>query len=187
MNLMGMFLPFMGAFVVLLVLSRLIVSAADEHRKALETENGRLEFNPNPRGYWEVYLFIACLGYVVLASFLNGIKSGIAPAFFCAGFISLLLLAFPGSVVVDKNGLGQVYWLRGEKRIAWSDVAKVSVDEKKREITILGKVRHQDRPHAPTSRSRTPAPGTQITLQRKASRRTETTAGELSVACQTCR
>ncbi|HSZ16549.1 MAG TPA: hypothetical protein VK764_05575 [Terracidiphilus sp.] len=139
MNLMGMFLPFMGAFVVLLVLSRLIVSAADEERKALETENGRLEFNPNRRGYWGVYLFIACLGYVVLASFLNGIKSGIAPAFFCAGFIALLLLAFPGSVIVDKNGLGQIYWLRGEKRIAWSDVSKVSLDEKKREVTIVGK------------------------------------------------
>jgi hypothetical protein len=139
MSLMGMFLPFMGAFVVLLLLSRLIVSPADEERKALETDNGRLEFTPNRRGYWGVYLFIACLGYVILAGLVHGIKSGIAPAILCAGFIALLLLAFPGSVIVDKNGLGQVYWLRGEKRIAWSDVSKVDVDEKKREVTIQAK------------------------------------------------
>ena len=139
MNLMGMFIPFIGAFVVLLVLSRLIVSGADEERKALETENGRLEFTPNRRGYWATYLFIACLSYVLVASLVNGIKSGMAPAVLCAGFIALLLAAFPGSVIVDKNGLGQVYWLRGEKRIAWSDVSKVSVDEKKHEVKILGK------------------------------------------------
>jgi hypothetical protein len=141
MNLMGMFLPFVGAFVVLLLLSRLIVSGADEERKALETEAGRLEFAPNRRSYWGVYLFIACMVYVVVATLIGGIKSGssLAPTVMCLGFILLLLVAFPGTIVSDNNGLGQIYWIRGEKRIAWNEVRTITFNEKKHELKIVGK------------------------------------------------
>jgi hypothetical protein len=123
---------------VLLLLGRLIVGEADEDRKAVESGDGKLLFTPNRRSYWGVYLFAALLGYVLLASLVSGIKSGLAPAAICAGFIILLLAAFPGGIATDDQGISQTYWLRGEKRIAWSDVRSVTLNEKKREVRISG-------------------------------------------------
>jgi hypothetical protein len=139
MNLFAVVGPFLGAFVVLMVLGRLIVSEAGDQRKALETGDGKLLFTPNRRSYWGVYLFLALLGYVLLASLVTGIKSGMAPAAICAGFIVLLLAAFPGSIATDDKEISQSYWLRGQKRIAWSDVRSVTLNEKKREVRIAGR------------------------------------------------
>jgi hypothetical protein len=136
-----MFLPLLGAIAVLMVLAKLIVSAADDDRNATETD-GRLEFAPNRRSFWSIYAFIAFLGYVIVAGLVGGIRSSmdlIAPVC-CAGFITLLTMAFPGTIVADQDGLEQRYWLRGRKRIAWKDVAKVTVDEKRGEVKIRGKL-----------------------------------------------
>jgi hypothetical protein len=140
MNLMGLFIPLFFALVVLSVLAKLIVSAADEDRQANETGSGQLEFTPNRRSYWGVYLFLACLAYGVVANVVVGIRSSAdlaAPAL-CIAFAILLLSAFPGTILVDKNGIEQVYWLRGRKRIAWNEIAKVTTDEKRGEVKIKG-------------------------------------------------
>jgi len=63
MNLTGLLIPLFFAVGVLLVLAKLIVSGADEDRRAIETESEKLEFTPNRRSYWGVYLFLACLVY----------------------------------------------------------------------------------------------------------------------------
>lgn len=141
MNLMGLFVPFLGAFLVLVVLSRVIAGDADAGRKAQEMEGGVLEFLPNRRSYWGVYIFLAGMGYVVLSNLLFGFRSGatLIPALLCLAFAALLLAAFPASIRADSRGIGQVYWLRGEKRIAWGDVVTIAIDEKKREIRITGK------------------------------------------------
>lgn len=140
MNLMGLFIPLFVAIAVLLVLAKLIVSGADEDRQAIETENGQLEFTPNRRSYWGVYLFLACLAYGVVGNVVVGIRSSAdlaAPAF-CIAFAILLLSAFPGSIVIDKNGIEQKYWLRGRKRVAWHEISKVTIDEKRGELKIKG-------------------------------------------------
>ncbi|MGO9438068.1 MAG: PH domain-containing protein [Terracidiphilus sp.] len=141
MDFMGLLIPLFIAVAVLLVLAKLIVSEADEDRQASETEGGQVEFAPNRRSFWGVYVFLGCLAYVLIASFVGGIKSSAdlaAPAF-CAGFAILLLSAFPGSIRVDKNGIEQVYWLRSRKRIAWNEIATVTTDEKRGEVRIKGK------------------------------------------------
>jgi hypothetical protein len=141
MNLVGILMPFLIAFAVLVVLSRLIAGSADAERKALETESGRLDFVPNRRSYWGVYIFLACMAYAFLASLVHGLKTGLGlgQVGFIVGFALLLLAAFPGSISIDDDGLGQYFWLRGEKRIAWKDVKAITVDEKKREIKVIGK------------------------------------------------
>jgi hypothetical protein len=133
------FFPLFAVVVVLMVLAKLIVSAADD-RNATETD-GRLEFAPNRRSFWGIYAFIAFLGYVIVGGLASGIRSGldlIVPLF-CTGFIALLTMAFPGTIVADQDGLEQKYWLRGSNRIAWKDVAKVTVDEKRDEVKISSK------------------------------------------------
>jgi hypothetical protein len=140
MNLTGLLIPLFFAVAVLLVLAKLIVSGADEDRQATETEGGQLEFTPNRRSYWGVYLFLACLAYGVVANVIVAIRSSAdlaAPAF-CIAFVILLLSAFPGTIRIDKNGIEQVYWLRGRKRIAWHEISKVTTDEKRGELKIKG-------------------------------------------------
>lgn len=140
MDLVRLFLPLFAVVVVLMVLAKLIVSAADD-RNATEM-SGRFEFAPNRRSFWAIFTFIAFLGYVIVGGVTSGLRSGldlIAPLF-CAGFIALLMMAFPGTIVADQDGLEQRYWLRGRKRIAWKDVAKVTVDEKRNEVKIKSKL-----------------------------------------------
>lgn len=140
MELVRMFLPLLAVIVVLMVLAKLIVSAADD-RNATEVD-GRLEFAPNRRSFWAIYAFIAFLSYVIVGGLASGFRSGmdlIAPLF-CAGFIALLMIAFPGTIVADQDGIEQRYWLRGRKHIAWKDVATVTVDEKRGEVKIGSKL-----------------------------------------------
>ncbi|HUB31106.1 MAG TPA: hypothetical protein VL967_15480 [Terracidiphilus sp.] len=140
MDLVRTFVPLLGSLVILFVLARLIVSTADDERQAQETDGG-LEFTPNRRSFWGVYVFVAFMGYVAVSSLFNGLKSALdfLPAGLSVCFILLLLAAFPGSIRSDQKGLEQAYWLRGRRRIAWSDVVRVTVNDKKIEIKISGK------------------------------------------------
>ncbi|MGA2726675.1 MAG: hypothetical protein ABSE96_02610 [Terracidiphilus sp.] len=141
MNFMQLFIPLLFAITVLLLLAKLIVSGADEDRQATETEGGKLAFTPNRRSFWGVYLFLGCLAYVMVADVVSGIKSStdLATPAFCLAFFILILSAFPGTILIDKDGIEQVYWLRGRKRIAWNEISKVTPDEKRGEVKIKGR------------------------------------------------
>jgi hypothetical protein len=131
----------MVSLVILFVLSRLIISEADEHRQAQESGDGSLEFTPNRRSYWGVYLFIVFMAYVAVSSLFAGIKAAtdLLPAFLSVSFILLLLAAFPGTIRADEKGLEQAYWLRGRKSVAWNEVWRITVNEKKSEVKIVAK------------------------------------------------
>lgn len=141
MDLLGMFLPLIFAALVLLVLATLIVSGADVNRTAPETDGGKIQFLPNRRSYFGVYLFVGFLSYVAIVSVFNGLRSqsDLISPLSCIGFVAMMLAAFPASIVADENGIEQVYWLRSTKRIAWNDISSVEVNEKKREIKIKSK------------------------------------------------
>lgn len=141
MNLVGMVVPFVAVIVLLFVLSRLVVSEAGSDRQAEELSGGTLQFLPNPSAYWGVYLFLGCLGFLALTGFTNAIRggSGVFPALLCTGFFLFLLSAFPGSIVANKDGLEQSYWLTGRKRIPWDEVWSVAVDAKRGSVTVVGK------------------------------------------------
>jgi hypothetical protein len=135
-----MFIPLLGAIVVLMVLASLSVSPAGEDRQATEA-NGRLEFKPNQKNFLGVALFIVFLCYVIVAGLLSPGRSSahfVAPAC-CAAFIILLSMAFPGTITTDQDGLEQKYWMGHRRRIAWKDVAQVTVNEKKSEVKIKSK------------------------------------------------
>ncbi len=136
-----MFLPMVFAALVLLVLATLIISGADENRTASEADGGKIEFLPNRRSYFGVYLFVGFLSYAAIASVFNGLRaqSDLISPLSCIGFVAIMLAAFPGSIVADENGLEQAYWLRNRKRIAWKDISSVEVNEKKGEVRIKGK------------------------------------------------
>jgi hypothetical protein len=140
MNPVTIMAPILGAMLLFWLLSRLILSEASEDRRGNETEGGRVEFTPNRRSFWGVYLFIACLAYLILSAVLDAFKSptDIGIVVFCAVIILLLLAAFPGSIVVTSDGLEQLNWLRMNKRILWREVKTVSVSKKNSELVITG-------------------------------------------------
>lgn len=141
MEFAGLVFPLCGAMLLLVLLAMLIAGTADRDREAHTTEGGRIEFAPNPRGFWGVYVFIACFGFVVVANLARGISSAadLAIPAACIGFVLLLLMAFPATIITDDKGLEQVYWLRRHKRIAWTEVRKVDVNEKRGEVKISSK------------------------------------------------
>ncbi len=124
MNLVAIVGPFIAVIVLLFVLSRLVVSEAGRDRQPEELSGGTLQFLPNPSAYWAVYLFLGCLAFLAFSGFANAFRggSGIFPALLCTGFFLFLLSAYPGSIVVNKDGLEQLYWLTGRKRIPWAVV-----------------------------------------------------------------
>jgi len=141
MNPVAMVVPFFAVILLLFVLSRLVVSAAGIDRQPEELSGGTLQFLPNPSAYWGVYLFLGCLAFLALSGVANAIRggSGLIPAVLCTGFFLFLLSAYPGSIVINKDGLEQLYWLTGRKRIPWSEVWSVAVDAKSNSVTVVGK------------------------------------------------
>jgi len=141
MDFVGILLPLVFAVLVLALAAKLIAGAADGNREASRTTDGRLEFAPNRRSFWGVYLFIAFMVYAMIGSLAHGMK-GSGDLFVpvsALGFIAFLLAAFPATIVSDKDGIEQRYWLRGRKRIAWKDVRSVTVAEKSGEVKIKSK------------------------------------------------
>ena len=135
------FVPIFGSIVLVFVLSRIIVSKADESRHAREIGNGQLEFAPNRRNHVALVLFVAYLVYMsgsLLFTSISTVVGQIGSAFWL--LIALILLAaFPGSVIASNEGLQQVYWLRKKRKIAWTDVSRIAIDEKRNRVTITGK------------------------------------------------
>ena len=130
--------PLVAVILVLWGASRLAVSDADAGRAATEASGGRIVFLPNRRSYWGIGIIIALLGYPVVTVVLRGVKGAadISFLFLCVGFILFLLTTYPGSIVATENGLEQIYWFGGHKRVAWKDVAGFEIDKKKKRVIV---------------------------------------------------
>jgi hypothetical protein len=141
MNIFVMLLPILGSILVCWIAALMVISEADRKRPALETGSGRIEFLPNRRSYWGVYLIIAVLSYPVVSGVLSQITSGTGAwlVLVCMGFIMLLLISFPGSIEVTSEGLAQNYWIGRRKRIAWQDVAGFEFNNKRKTVTVRSK------------------------------------------------
>lgn len=129
--------PLVAFILLYLVASWLTISTADKERQARETARGP-EFEPNHRSFWGAYMLLAIMSYPVVSLAVSGFNSTISLWFvgFCILFMFLLLVAYPGSITATGEGLEQRFWLGRLKRIAWKDVANISVDEKKKRVTI---------------------------------------------------
>ncbi len=141
MNILIMMLPIFGSILVCWIAALMVISEADKNRLAVESKNGRIEFLPNARSYWGVYVIIAVLCYPVVTGVISQIHSGSGAwlVSLCMGFIMLLLISFPGSIDVTSEGVEQNYWVGRRKRLAWRDVVGFEVDKKNKRVTIRAK------------------------------------------------
>lgn len=138
MNPLAALAPLFAVILVLWIASRLAVSDADHGRAANEIPGGKIVFLPNRRSYWGIFIIIALLIYPILVELIRGIKGAadISLIFLCLGFVVFLLTTYPGSIVATNDGLEQIYWFGGKKRIAWSDVSGFEIDKKKKRVIV---------------------------------------------------
>ena len=50
-----------------------------------------------------------------------------------------VLLALPGRIVTDSDGIHQRYWWRSERRLPWTDVVSVARNQSKGQTIVYGK------------------------------------------------
>jgi hypothetical protein len=140
MDLFKAIAPFFCVLIVFWIAARVAVADAAKDRTATERENGRIEFFPNRQCFWGIYVILAFISYPILVFIATGFKSpvGLWLVSLCSGCILLLLMSFPGSIYINGDGLEQSYWVGRKKRIQWKHVAWISIDEKKKRVTIKG-------------------------------------------------
>lgn len=113
---------------------------ADKHRKAKPLSAGGIELAPNRRAYYAWCLIIAYLTYVTIHRFVHasGKPFNLLIAACFAALTVMIATVFPSTIVVATGGLEQVFWLRKNKRLLWSDIVEINTGEKSRLVTITG-------------------------------------------------
>lgn len=137
MNVLSVMAPFFALILLFWFATRLVVGDADTNRMAKETNDG-IEFLPNPRSYWGLYIIVAMLVYPLIADTVRGFKiaQDLPVVSLCLGFVLFLLTTFPGSIVANDEGLLQTYWFGGNKRVAWNNVSGFEIDRKRKRVIV---------------------------------------------------
>ena len=138
MDLFKVIAPFFCVLITFWIAGRVAVADAASHRTAVQRENGRIEFFPNRQCFWGIYVILAFTSYPILVFVATGFKSsvGLWLISLCSGCILLLLMSFPGSIYITGDGLEQSYWVGSKRRIQWKQVGRISIDDKKKRVTI---------------------------------------------------
>lgn len=138
MDLFKAIAPFFCVLIVFWIAARLAVADAGKNRTAADKENGCIEFFPNRQCFWGIYVLLAFVSYPILVFVATGFKSpvGLWLVSLCSGCILLLLMSFPGSIVINGEGLEQSYWVGSKRRIQWKQVGRISIDDKKMRVTV---------------------------------------------------
>jgi hypothetical protein len=140
MDLVKAIAPFLCVLTVFWVAARLAVSEAQKGRTAREREDGAIEFYVNRQNFWGVYVVLTLTSYPVLVFVISGFQAtfGLWLVSLCSGCVLLLLMSFPGTIVVNEKGLEQTYFVGPPKRIQWKQVAWIGTDKKKKRVTVKG-------------------------------------------------
>jgi hypothetical protein len=124
-----------GALVVLCFLAD-----ASKHGKAKVSAIGIIEFAPNRRATAAWLMMAAFFVYLVPVEFRSMGRewlSVVSAACFALVAIALLI-SYPGTIVVDSDGLQQTFWAWKNKRIRWAEIVEINTGKESRTVTITG-------------------------------------------------
>lgn len=113
---------------------------APKDRKANVSATGRVEFAPNRRATAAWLILAAFFFYLVpgqlkhMGDHLFSVATAVALASVAIG----LLTSFPGTILIDSEGLQQQFWAWKNKRIRWTDIVEINTGEKSRRVTVTG-------------------------------------------------
>lgn len=116
--------------------------------------NGSIEFTLSTVAYLAWLPIVVLLVWIARSEFMVLVHGPFAwlNLLNVAGFAWItiwVLVSFPGKVVVDDEGIEQVYWLWKNKRIPWQEIAEINTGKTEHTITITGidrtKIVHSNR------------------------------------------
>jgi hypothetical protein len=121
-------------------LAWIVFGIKGNQRPARDLSSDQIEFAPHWFTIW-AWLFI--IGFMAVPGMRYVMQRQGSPWQIvfstCLGFGALLeVIDFPGTIVVTRDGLEQIYWLRKRKRIRWKDIVEVETGIKEKAITITG-------------------------------------------------
>jgi len=117
-----------------------IWGGADKQRKAVVSPDGSVAFAPNRRSFIAWPILMVYLVYVTVSLAMHAGRSPLNVLMavgFGIGTVGSATL-FPGSILVKRDGLQQVYWLWKKKRVRWEDIVEINTGAKSRIVTITG-------------------------------------------------
>ena len=112
-----------------------------ENREPAEVlSDGRVEFPPNRLAFatWTIAAAIPAWGAIEALMHRSGKPLDLWSCIVIIGLALTELTTFPGTIVVTREGIEQIYWLQWTRRIRWSDVVEINTGNKIRTITITG-------------------------------------------------
>jgi hypothetical protein len=100
--------------------------------------DGRVEFPPDWFAYWELPLVVVPTAVATIEALHHRIHSTDQLLFSAAiGFAALAqLFSHPGTIVVTREGLEQIYWLRPRKRVRWGEIAEIKTSKGRGAVVI---------------------------------------------------
>jgi hypothetical protein len=100
--------------------------------------DGRVGFPPDRFAYRELPLVVVSTAFATMEALHHRIHSTDQLFFSAAiGFAVLAqLFSFPGTIVVTREGLEQIYWLRPEKRIRRCEIAEIKTSKSRGAVVI---------------------------------------------------
>ena len=113
---------------------------APKDSKANVSATGRVEFTPSRRATAAWLILAAFFVYLVPTQFrhMDTHSLSIVTAVAFASVAIAVLTSFPGTILIDSEGLRQKFWASKNKRIRWTDIVEINTGEKSRTVEITG-------------------------------------------------
>lgn len=102
--------------------------------------DGRVEFPPNRLAFatWIIASAIPAWGVIEALVHRSGKPLDLWISIVIIGLALMELGTLPGTIVVTRERIEQIYWLRKARRIRWSDVTEINTGNKIQIVTITG-------------------------------------------------
>jgi hypothetical protein len=108
-------------------LAWIVFGMKGNRRPARDLSDDRIEFAPHWLTIWVWLFIIAFMAVPGMEHVLQRQGNPWEIVFLtCLGFGALsIIIDFPGTIVVTRDGLEQFYWLRKRKRIFWKEIVEI--------------------------------------------------------------
>jgi len=132
-------LPWIARLLFWCALAWMLIDIVLKRRRARIISEGRIEFTPSRLTIWAWPFMIGFMASPAARDLMHSRgNSWDLLILACLGLAALgLLFLFPGTIVVNSDGLEQFYWLRRNKRIQWKDIEEIDSETSSR-VNILG-------------------------------------------------
>ena len=114
-------------FIAAAIAAWLVYGRDATRRPASVLSDGRIEFRPDRLTLAALLLLEIPAVWYTVRSVQHGFQIGwsLVPAIYLGWAALVHLISYPGTVVVTRDGLEQLFWFRGNQRMLWADIREI--------------------------------------------------------------